>query len=34
MSVKRLELEYSQVVDQYHEMIENLKDIKKNSVKV
>ena len=29
MSVKRLELEYSQVVDQYHEMLENLKDIEK-----
>lgn len=29
MSVKRLELEYSQIVDQYHEMLENLKDIEK-----
>lgn len=29
MSVKRLEQEYTQVVDQYHEMLENLKDIEK-----
>lgn len=29
MSIKRLELEYNQVLDQYHEMLENLKDIEK-----
>ena len=29
MSIKRLELEYSQVVNQYHEMLENLKDIER-----
>ena len=29
MSVKRLELEYNQVVEQYHEMVENLKDLEK-----
>ena len=29
MSVKKLEEHYNQVVDQYHEMIENLKEIEK-----
>ena len=29
MSVKALENHYNQIVDQYHEMIENLKDIEK-----
>lgn len=29
MSVKRLEIEYAAVVDQYHEMLENLRDLEK-----
>lgn len=29
MSVKRLEKEYNAIVDQYHEMLENLKDLEK-----